>query len=41
MAADGSDAMVKIKVDGTFETHDTGTITGLFQVDGTTTVAGT
>lgn len=33
--------MVMIKLDGTFETYETGTTTGEAQVLGTTTVAGT
>jgi hypothetical protein len=41
ITADGDEAMVMIKVYGTDETHETGTTTGVAQVVGTTTVAGT
>jgi hypothetical protein len=41
ITADGDEWMVMIKLDGTFETTETGTTAGCDQVLGTATVAGT
>jgi len=41
ITADGDEAIVITSVDGSLETNETGTTTGLDQVDGMVTVAGT